>query len=61
MYELAVSGNDDNNQKFSICSRNNILDVLQTPTRVWCFKPLEVVFCGNYVVSVMLSYNSYAA
>ena len=49
MYPAAVSGLNENNERFSSCSKNNILPVLQK--KATCFVTMQVDFCGNFEVS----------
>nr|XP_039256127.1 ADAM 17-like protease [Styela clava] len=49
MYPAAVSGEHENNDMFSICSKNNVLPCLKTKATK-CFHKAKENFCGNFKV-----------
>lgn len=49
MYPFSVSGYESNNDKFSTCSKANILAVLKNKIRK-CFTERSNAYCGNYAV-----------
>ncbi len=53
MFASATSGDRDNNNKFSYCSKNNIsavLDAITDGRKANCFEASDGAFCGNKIV-----------
>ena len=49
MFQIAVSGQYENNKKFSDCSRHTIFPMLVEKSHK-CFEEENQSFCGNYKV-----------